>query len=62
MMSDVLVLTRSLSSRTRANRPKRANRGRLVAFAVLVLFAASALASCGTPRCTLKGCGFDSNF
>jgi hypothetical protein len=40
----------------------RAGRLRLVALAVLGLLAASALASCGTPRCTVKGCGLDSNF
>jgi len=35
---------------------------RVIAATVLALLALSSLGSCGTPRCTLKGCGFDSNF
>ncbi|SEE68687.1 hypothetical protein SAMN05444161_9361 [Rhizobiales bacterium GAS191] len=39
-----------------------ANRKRFALMAVLVLLTATGLVSCGTPRCTTAGCGFDSKF
>jgi hypothetical protein len=34
----------------------------VIAATALALLAISSLGSCGTPRCTVNGCGFDSNF